>query len=242
MLDLHRPELTSKSRKLEPGVNVEFEEILDTRSLETFKRYKSVLNQKRKRNALAHGHISFCSSEIDILCSLAIENIDFPKYLAGSFINLTGKNEIDLQREYQDDIFFVSSSCLISKADKELDAQEAYKVKKLHSMQWIFSQKKPVDKKSLQQEFNRLATRWKSDTESLSSIKKKITHPDYLKIIEMGYEVVPIILQSLLKEPDHWFVALNKISGEDPISYGASFQEAVIGWLQWGQRKGFFLN
>jgi hypothetical protein len=242
MLDLHRPELTSKNRKLEPGVNVEFEEILDTRSLEAFKRYKSVLNQKRKRNVLAHGHISFCSSEIDILCSLAIEKIDFPKYLAGSFINSTGKYEIDLQREYQDDEFFVSSSRLISKADKELDVQEASNVKKLHLTQWILSQKKLTEKKNVQKEFNRLATRWKSETESLSSIKKKITHPDYLKIIEMGYEVIPIILQSLLKEPDHWFVALNKISGENPISYGASFQEAVIGWLQWGQRKGFFLN
>jgi hypothetical protein len=241
MLDLHRPELTSKNRKLEPGVNIEFEEILDTCSLETFKKYQNVLSQKRKRNALAHGHISYCSSEIDILYSLAIEKMDFPEYLAGSF-DLIEKYGIDLQREHQDDEIFVSSSRVISKVDKELDAQKASKAKKRHSIQWILSQKKPIEKKNLQQDFNRLAARWKSETESLSSIKKKITHPDYLNIIEMGYEVIPIILQSLLKEPDHWFVALNKISGEDPISYGASFQDAVIGWLQWGQRKGLFLT
>jgi hypothetical protein len=242
MLDLHRPESTSKNWKLESETNIEFEEILYTYSLETPKKHENILSQKRNKNAISHGHISYCSSEIDTLCSLMSGKMDFPEYLAGSFINLTGKNEIDLQREYQDDNFFVSSSRLISKVDKELDAQAASKVKKLHSTQWILNQKKPTEKKNLQQEFNRLATRWKSETESLSSVKKKTTHPDYLKIIEMGSEVIPIILQSLLKEPDHWFVALNKISSENPISYGASFQEAVIGWLQWGQRKGFFLT
>jgi hypothetical protein len=242
MLDLRRPELTFKNRKLEPETDIELEEVLYACSLEISKKYGNILSQKRNKNAIPHGHISYYSSEIDTLCSLVIGKIDLPEYLAGSFINSTGKNEIDLQREHQDDNFFVSSSRLISKVDKDLDAQEASKVKKLHSTQWILSQKKPTEKKNLQQEFNLLSTRWKSETESLSSIKKKITHPDYLKIIEMGSEVIPIILQSLLKDPDHWFVALNKISGENPISYGASFQDAVIGWLQWGQSKGFFLN
>lgn len=242
MLVLHRPELNPKNRKLEPEVSIGFEETPDAYNLGISKKYKNILSQKRNKNAIAHGHISYFYSEIDTSCSIVIGKMNFSENLARSFIDLIEKYEIDLQREDQDDERKFLSSHLISKVDKDLDAQEASKVKKLHSTQWILSQKKPTEKKNLQQEFNQLAARWKSETESLSSIKKKITHPDYLKIIEMGYEVIPIILQSLLKEPDHWFVALNKISGENPISYGASFQEAVIGWLQWGQRKGLFLN
>jgi hypothetical protein len=47
----------------------------------------------------------------------------------------------------------------------------------------------------------------------------------------MGGNVLPFILRSLMKEPDHWFVALKSITNEDPIPYGASFQDSVNGWI-----------
>jgi hypothetical protein len=89
----------------------------------------------------------------------------------------------------------------------------------------------------LELEFYRRAENWKYETSSLSSITKKMRHQDYLKIIEMGVDVLPFILRSLMKEPDHWFVALKSITNEDPISYGASFQDAVNGWLAWGRER-----
>ncbi len=94
------------------------------------------------------------------------------------------------------------------------------------------------EKNYLELEFYRLAENWKHETASLSSIKKKVTHQDYLKIVDMGEDVLPFILRSLLKEPDHWFVALKNISKEDPIPSGATFQDSVNGWLKWGQEKG----
>jgi putative addiction module CopG family antidote len=90
----------------------------------------------------------------------------------------------------------------------------------------------------LELEFYRLAENWKHETASLSSISKKINHQNYLKIVEMGNAVLPFILRALLKEPDHWFVALKNISKEDPIPSGATFQDSVNGWLKWGQEKG----
>jgi hypothetical protein len=90
----------------------------------------------------------------------------------------------------------------------------------------------------LELEFYRLAENWKYETSSLSSITKKVRHPDYLKIIKMGGNVLPFILRSLMKEPDHWFVALKSITNEDPIPYGASFQDSVNGWIAWGRERG----
>jgi hypothetical protein len=89
----------------------------------------------------------------------------------------------------------------------------------------------------LELEFYRRAENWKYETSSFSSITKKMRHQDYLKIIEMGVNVLPFILRSLMKEPDHWFVALKSITNEDPIPYGASFQDSVNGWLAWGRER-----
>ena len=33
----------------------------------------------------------------------------------------------------------------------------------------------------------------------------------------MGKEVVPLLLGELIRKPDHWFMALTKITGENPI-------------------------
>ena len=97
---------------------------------------------------------------------------------------------------------------------------------------------KQDEKNNVELEFYRLAENWKYETASLSSITKKTIHKDYLKIIEMGQDVLPFILRSLLEDTDHWFVTLKKISKEDPIPAGATFPDAVNGWLKWGQEKG----
>jgi putative addiction module CopG family antidote len=97
---------------------------------------------------------------------------------------------------------------------------------------------KQSPKKYLELEFYRLAENWKHETASFSSISKKINHQDYVKIVAMGNDVLPLILRSLLQEPDHWFVALKNISKEDPIPAGTTFSDSVSGWLKWGQEKG----
>jgi hypothetical protein len=68
-----------------------------------------------------------------------------------------------------------------------------------------------------------------------------VKHPAYQKIISMGYAVVPLILKELEREPDHWFVALNKITNENPVYNGArgKLDEMAAAWIAWGERKGY---
>jgi len=86
--------------------------------------------------------------------------------------------------------------------------------------------------------FHELASRWHNETYGLSSITKKITNLNYLKIIAMGKAVVPLILHSLAQRPDHWFVALKALTDQDPTSPNSSFEEAVEAWLSWGRQEG----
>lgn len=56
----------------------------------------------------------------------------------------------------------------------------------------------------------------------------------------MGPDVVPLILRELRQEADHWFWALEAITGEKPVSRddaGDMFASADA-WLEWRQRKG----
>jgi hypothetical protein len=55
----------------------------------------------------------------------------------------------------------------------------------------------------------------------------------------MGREGLPLLLEELSKQPDHWLVALNAITGIDPVPTGATFKEAVDAWLEWGRKKGY---
>jgi hypothetical protein len=55
----------------------------------------------------------------------------------------------------------------------------------------------------------------------------------------MGPDALPLILRELKKSPDHWFVALNAITGEDPAPQNSTFTEAVNAWLAWGVEREY---
>lgn len=89
-----------------------------------------------------------------------------------------------------------------------------------------------------QKEFAKLVTQWKEETAGNSSISKKLLNLAYLRVIAMGEIAVPLILKELKRSPDHWFIALKAITSADPVSNGASFEQAVDSWLKWGQNQG----
>jgi hypothetical protein len=101
----------------------------------------------------------------------------------------------------------------------------------------LFYEQQPQLEPKLEQRFNELASKWQRETCGLSSITKKITNINYLKIIAMGKAVVPLILCSLEKQPDHWFVALKALTDQDPTSPNDSFAQAVEAWLNWGKNE-----
>jgi hypothetical protein len=87
--------------------------------------------------------------------------------------------------------------------------------------------------------FQEHSARWKRDTQHWSSVTKMVMHPSYRRIMGMGPDALPLILHELKERPDHWFVALNAISGEDPTPPSGTFDEAVAAWISWGIRDGY---
>jgi hypothetical protein len=91
---------------------------------------------------------------------------------------------------------------------------------------------------SLRTTFRRLADTWIEETGDSSFVQKKVRHPAYQQIIELGPDAVPLILHDLEDSPAHWFWALAAITGENPVKPGATFREAVAAWLAWGRERG----
>jgi hypothetical protein len=92
---------------------------------------------------------------------------------------------------------------------------------------------------TLEEEFARLAARWREDTEYQSSITRIAMHPDYQRIIGMGPDVVPLILRDLEKTRSQWFWALQAITGDNPVVPGdRGYMDRMIrAWVRWGYRQ-----
>ncbi len=64
---------------------------------------------------------------------------------------------------------------------------------------------------------------------------------EYQQIIGLGSSVIPLILEDLAKEPDHWGWALEAITGENPVPEEAAGDITAIAdaWLAWGRDRGY---
>lgn len=107
----------------------------------------------------------------------------------------------------------------------------------MHFAEVIATRNRSAAQSTPEESFNEQAERWKNETGHLSSITKAIVHPSYLRIIGMGKQAIPLLLKELQERPDHWLVALNAITGEDPAPEDATFMEAVAAWIHWGRSK-----
>ena len=91
-------------------------------------------------------------------------------------------------------------------------------------------------------DFDRLASRWKSETALLSNGNAIRMHDAYLEIIGLGPAAVPLILDALAEGDDSpWFWALHAITREDPATendYGY-VQKMSEAWLKWGAARGY---
>jgi hypothetical protein len=89
--------------------------------------------------------------------------------------------------------------------------------------------------------FRELVAQWKAATLFTSSGTEMALHPAYQQIIGIGKEAIPLILEELQREEDHWFWALKSITGEDPVSEvdRGNVPKMTQSWLQWGQRHGY---
>ncbi len=94
---------------------------------------------------------------------------------------------------------------------------------------------------ALRERFDALVARWKRERGPHSSSARLTGHPAYQEIIDLGPAVIPLLLQELEREPDHWFRALHVLTGADPTleSSKGKIREMAAAWLHWARDNGY---
>lgn len=94
---------------------------------------------------------------------------------------------------------------------------------------------------SIKAKFTSLAKEWIEASIFESNINMIAMHPAYQRIIGLGSDVIPLILQELRQTPNHWFWALKSITGEDPVDEASrgDIQAMTNAWLMWGKNHGY---
>lgn len=88
--------------------------------------------------------------------------------------------------------------------------------------------------------FNELSAKWRDEIGCDSSLTNILGNINYLKVIALGWEAVPLMLEELKHEPAPWFTALCAITGENPVPPGSAgdFAKMAFAWLKWGREHG----
>lgn len=98
-----------------------------------------------------------------------------------------------------------------------------------------------LSEEEIETKFKTLADQWRKETMFVSSSSEKLFHPAYLKIIGMGWSVVPLILKELEQKGGHWFLALRSITDEDPVKPedAGHIKKMAEAWLEWGKQNHY---
>ncbi len=90
----------------------------------------------------------------------------------------------------------------------------------------------------VRRQFLELAAEWRTRTGLESNIQRKVLDRAYQRIIGLGPQVVPYILDDLARSPDHWFWALTALVSQDMAAGEVSVRSAAQAWLAWGRDIG----
>ena len=87
--------------------------------------------------------------------------------------------------------------------------------------------------------FAKLREEWRAGTRTEASLVTILMHPAYQRIIGLGMVVVPLIMEELSSELDHWHWALAAVTGEDPVPEDAAgdLEAIAAAWLSWWKVK-----
>ena len=90
---------------------------------------------------------------------------------------------------------------------------------------------------NVRERFQQLKNEWKTQSRYLSNTAQMAMLWPYQLIIGLGAMAVPLILAELRCETDHWFWALEAITGENPVPAEAAGNVAAAAeaWLRWGR-------
>lgn len=88
--------------------------------------------------------------------------------------------------------------------------------------------------------FRGFAAEWRRATRFQSSLDLITSHPAYRAVVDLGDEVVPLILRELKTRPEPWFAALREIAHADPVRPAdrGNMRAMTDAWLRWGRDHG----
>jgi len=92
----------------------------------------------------------------------------------------------------------------------------------------------------VKERFDLLFEEWERDTALLSSYSAMMTHPAYQGILGLGLPAVPHLLKKLSGGGGPLIVALEAITGENPIPPEHEFKSKLMiaDWMNWGRKRG----
>ena len=91
-------------------------------------------------------------------------------------------------------------------------------------------------------EFLKLKKAWKEEIIFESNLNNIFSNSNYINIIKIGKTALPWIIKDLKKGGGYWFVALNKITGINPIKEEnrGVYEQMRKDWLEWADKN--YLN
>ena len=90
-------------------------------------------------------------------------------------------------------------------------------------------------------EFRRLTEEWKASRGPRTTARAMAEHPAYRSIIGLGEPAIPLILDELVRDVDHWFSALKAITGANPVrpEDRGNLVKMAESWIEWGRANGY---
>lgn len=92
----------------------------------------------------------------------------------------------------------------------------------------------------MKEKFQQLKQNWLDETKFYSDSNEIVNNNNYQEIINLGYDVVPFILEDLKENTNHWFYALKEITNENPVKKEneGDIQAMKKDWIEWGENEG----
>ena len=94
----------------------------------------------------------------------------------------------------------------------------------------------------LEANFSRLADQWERETVFWSLSGQRAWNVSYMKIINLGKPVLPLIFRELEASGNSdWHHALEIITGENPVTADMWGERGATkkAWLDWGREQGY---
>jgi len=91
----------------------------------------------------------------------------------------------------------------------------------------------------LKKRFNFYSSIWKNETIFFSSISEITNNAAYRSIIGLGKDVLPFIIEDLKTNDNHWFYALEALTGKNPIKENHKGIVMLMknDWLEWAKEN-----